>query len=226
MENATLHISGNIKEAPADTDWRREIKVFYGVSHKPQSMSNHQNLFFQLASCRSMQHHTCARTGARLFTRCVLYADNSQCWCSFHRLQSYMFSGQEEERSVLLGVGRLEFVAEPEPPFFLQLQPAHRLPQRATICTDDAQSRSYGETDQISNIKPTRIFPRPYCERNISSLFFIVFRSCTFEEGELLEESRGHKGVSKTEEEAAKQQPCGADVDRVRSGAHKTHGHL
>lgn len=50
--------------------------------------------------------------------------------------------------------------------------------------------------------------------------------SCTFEEGELLEESTCHKGVSETEEKATEQQPCGTDVDRVRSGAHKTHCHL
>lgn len=56
-----------------------------------------------------------------------------------------MFPGQEEERSVLLGVGSLEFIAEPEPPLLLQLQPAHRLPQGATICTDDTQSRTYRE---------------------------------------------------------------------------------
>lgn len=59
-----------------------------------------------------------------------------------------MFSGQEEERSVLFGVGGLKFVAEPEPPLLLQLQPAHRLPQRATICTDDTQSRTYREADK------------------------------------------------------------------------------
>lgn len=49
---------------------------------------------------------------------------------------------------------------------------------------------------------------------------------CTFEERELLEEPRSHKGVGETEEKATEQQPCGADVDRVRSGAHKTHRHL
>lgn len=53
-----------------------------------------------------------------------------------------MFPGEEEERSVLLGVGGLELIAEPEPPLLLQLQPAHRLPQRASIHADDAQSRS------------------------------------------------------------------------------------
>lgn len=70
-----------------------------------------------------------------------------------------------------------------------------------------------------------------YNEKNshvTHALHFLKFVicSCTFEEGELLKESRGHKGVSKTEEEAAEQQPCGADVDGVRSGAHKTHRHL
>lgn len=49
---------------------------------------------------------------------------------------------------------------------------------------------------------------------------------CTFEEGELLEEPSSHKGVSETEEKAAEQQPCGTDIDGVRSGAHKTHRHL
>ena len=49
---------------------------------------------------------------------------------------------------------------------------------------------------------------------------------CTFEESELLEEPRSHKGVGETEEKATEQQPGGADVDRVRSGAHKTHRHL
>lgn len=59
-----------------------------------------------------------------------------------------MFSSQKEERSVLLGVGSLEFVTEPEPPLLLELQPAHRLPQGATICTDDTQSRTYREADR------------------------------------------------------------------------------
>lgn len=63
-------------------------------------------------------------------------------------LQSYVFSGQKEEWSVLLGVGCLEFVAEPEPPLLLELQPAHCLPQGATICTDDTQSRTYREADR------------------------------------------------------------------------------
>lgn len=58
-----------------------------------------------------------------------------------------MFSGQEEERSVFFGVGRLEFVVEPEPPFLLQLQSAHRLSQRTAICTDDTESRTYTEAD-------------------------------------------------------------------------------
>lgn len=49
---------------------------------------------------------------------------------------------------------------------------------------------------------------------------------CTFEEGELLEEPRSHKGVGETEEKATEQQPRGADVGRVRSGTHKTHRHL
>lgn len=59
-----------------------------------------------------------------------------------------MFPSQKEERSVLLGVGSLEFVAEPEPPLLLELQPAHRLPQGTTICTDDTQSRTYRKADR------------------------------------------------------------------------------
>lgn len=55
---------------------------------------------------------------------------------------SYVFSRQKEERSVLLGVGCLEFVTEPEPPLVLEFQPAHRLPEGASIRTDDTQSRT------------------------------------------------------------------------------------
>lgn len=62
--------------------------------------------------------------------------------------QSYVFSSQKEEWPVLLGVGSLEFVAEPESPLLLELQPAHRLPQGATICTDDTQSRTYRTADR------------------------------------------------------------------------------
>lgn len=61
---------------------------------------------------------------------------------------SYVFSSQKEERSVLLSIGCLEFITEPESPLFLKLQPAHCLPQRATICTDDTQSRTYEEPDR------------------------------------------------------------------------------
>lgn len=56
---------------------------------------------------------------------------------------SNVFPCQKEERSVLLGIGCLEFIAEPEPPLLLELQPAHRLPEGASICTDDTQSRPY-----------------------------------------------------------------------------------
>lgn len=49
---------------------------------------------------------------------------------------------------------------------------------------------------------------------------------CTFQEGELLKEPGCHKRVGETEEKATEQHPGGADVDRVRSGAHKTHRHL
>lgn len=49
---------------------------------------------------------------------------------------------------------------------------------------------------------------------------------CTFEERELLEEARSHKGVGETEEKATEQQARGADVDGMRSGTHKTHRHL
>lgn len=59
-----------------------------------------------------------------------------------------MFSSQKEERPVFLGVGSLEFVAKSEPPLFFELQPAHRLPQGATICTDDTQSRTYRKADR------------------------------------------------------------------------------
>lgn len=67
---------------------------------------------------------------------------------SSHVFQSYMFSGQEEERSVFLGIGSLKFVTESEPPRLLQLQPAHRLPQGATICTNHTQSRTYREAER------------------------------------------------------------------------------
>lgn len=56
---------------------------------------------------------------------------------------SNVFSRQKEEWPVLLGIGCLEFIAEPEPPLLLKLQPAHRLPEGASICTDDTQSRPY-----------------------------------------------------------------------------------
>ena len=56
-----------------------------------------------------------------------------------------MLSRQEEERPVLFGVGGLEFIAEPEPPLLLQLQPAHRLPQRAAIRADHTQGRTCRE---------------------------------------------------------------------------------
>lgn len=129
--------------------------------------------------------------------------------------RSDMFSCQEEERSVLLGVCRLKFVAEPEPPLLFQLQPADRLPQRAAICADHTKSRACREAQASTRDD------FPYL---VHFLFFFLHLSiikldgtCTFEEGELLEEARGHKGVGETEEKAAEEQSCGADVDRVRS---------
>lgn len=77
----------------------------------------------------------------RLFFTWAVQSDsslNSDCTSL-----SYVFSRQKEERSVLLGIGCLEFIAEPEPPLLLELQPAHRLPEGASICTDDTQSRTY-----------------------------------------------------------------------------------
>lgn len=59
-----------------------------------------------------------------------------------------MFSCQEEEWSVLLGIGCLEFVTESESPLLLQLQPTHCLPQGATICTNHTQSRAYRVTER------------------------------------------------------------------------------
>lgn len=50
---------------------------------------------------------------------------------------SYVCSSQKEERPVLLGIGCLEFITEPESPLLLELQPSHCLPQGATIGTDD-----------------------------------------------------------------------------------------
>ena len=52
--------------------------------------------------------------------------------------------GQEEEREVLLGVGGLELVAEPEAPLVLQLQTAHRLAQGAAVSADHTQGRPWG----------------------------------------------------------------------------------
>lgn len=68
----------------------------------------------------------------------------------------------------------------------------------------------------------------PTCNTDISTFFHFLYLVClcTFEERELLEEPRSHKGVGETEKKATEQQPCGANVDRVRSGTHKTHRHL
>lgn len=60
----------------------------------------------------------------------------------------------------------------------------------------------------------------------ISFHYLYLVCLCTFEERELLEKPRSDKGVGETEEKATEQQPSGADVDRVRSGTHKTHRHL
>lgn len=48
----------------------------------------------------------------------------------------------------------------------------------------------------------------------------------TFEERELLQEGRSDEGVCETEEEAAEEQPGGADVHRVRLGTGEAHGRL
>lgn len=48
----------------------------------------------------------------------------------------------------------------------------------------------------------------------------------TLEKGELLEEPRSHKRVCETEEQAAEEQPSGADVDGVRLGTGETHRRL
>lgn len=140
--------------------------------------------------------------------------------------QSDVFSCQEEERSILFGVGSLEFITEPEPPLLLQFQPAHRLPQRATISTDDTQSRTYRRQRDRNCNYDTQGKVSLGC--HILYIFHCLFDVCsrTFEEGELFEESWSHKGVSETEEKAAEEQPCGTDVDRMRSGAHETHRHL
>lgn len=55
----------------------------------------------------------------------------------------------------------------------------------------------------------------------------IVYVWCsTFKEREVLEEPRSHERVSKTEQKATKEQAHCVDVDRMRSGTHKTHRHL
>lgn len=68
--------------------------------------------------------------------------------------QSYVLSRQKEDWSVLLGIGCLELITEPEPPLFLELQPADRLPEGASIRTDDAQSRTYRGADMAELSEP------------------------------------------------------------------------
>lgn len=46
---------------------------------------------------------------------------------------------QEEERPVLLGVRRLELIAQPELPVVFQLQPHNRLAQRVPVLRDHTQ---------------------------------------------------------------------------------------
>lgn len=129
-----------------------------------------------------------------------------------------MFSRQKKERPVLPGVGRLELVAEPEPPLLLELQPTHRLPQGATISADHTQGGAcIGPEGRSSVTKMTRPFE--------SSSWYLVWIR-TFKERELLQEARSHKGVSETEEKAAEEQPTGADVDRVGLGTGETHRRL
>lgn len=134
---------------------------------------------------------------------------------------SDVFPSQKEERSVLPGVGSLKLVAEPEPPLLLELQPAHRLPQRAAIGTDDAQCGTC--------IKPER---ENQCDegdlacRRKSAQDPCLVPGRTFQERELLEEPRSHKGVCETEEQATEEQPSGADVDGVGLGTGETNRRL
>lgn len=51
-----------------------------------------------------------------------------------------MFASEEEEGLVLFGVGRLELIAQAEPPLILQLQTHHRLTQGAAVGADHTQS--------------------------------------------------------------------------------------
>lgn len=47
--------------------------------------------------------------------------------------------GQKKERPVFLGVGRLEFVTQPELPLVFQLEADHRLAQGVPVLADHAQ---------------------------------------------------------------------------------------
>lgn len=79
----------------------------------------------------------------------------------------------------------------------------------------------------MMHIQPEFVL-RTILTKNNSVFRSVLFWFCfwTFEERELLEEPGSHKGVSKTQEKPTEQLPCGADVERMRSGTHKTHRHL
>lgn len=51
-------------------------------------------------------------------------------------------SGEEEERSVLFGIGSLEFVPQTELPLVLQLQPHHSLAERIAVLANHTQRGS------------------------------------------------------------------------------------